>query len=237
MKRLFALIFGVAAAASASAGFTFVANPHASQPGGGGGEWNLYNNGSGRLGIMEYLYGTGNFTRLDDSFEQIWMDGTGPISINAKYAGNTQQLGWRNLGNGVETNIGAPIAANLFPTHSGPSSTVTIGPGVNFAWFIDTNGSENRYSLQSLNFAGADQMVTFLVAGYLATPGDASSYTLYDAPRYVLGFEDIRYADSDKDFNDLVVEVGVGHPIPAPGAALLGVLGLSIAGWAKRRMA
>lgn len=235
MKRIIALMLGVAACAAASADYTYVANPHAANPGGGG-EWNLFDNGSGNAGIMEFLYGVGNFTRWNDDFDQIWTDGSGPVSISAKYAGNTQQFGWRNLGSTAETPIGSPIVQNLYPTHGGPTYSVTIGGAIPFAWFIDTDGSENRYSLESLNYATADQMVTFMVNGYLATPGDINSYTLYsDGPRFVLGFEDIRYASSDKDFNDLVVEVGVGHPIPVPAAATLGLIGLGIAAWVKRR--
>jgi hypothetical protein len=54
---------------------------------------------------------------------------------------------------------------------------------------------------------------------------------------YVLAFEDLVEAVSDKDFTDFVVMVESVNPVPVPAAILLGFLGLGAAGLKLRRFA
>jgi len=56
--------------------------------------------------------------------------------------------------------------------------------------------------------------------------------------QYIVAFEDLRIdLGASADFTDLVVMVESITAIPAPAAVLLGLLGLPMVGWVKRRLA
>ena len=63
----------------------------------------------------------------------------------------------------------------------------------------------------------------------------AGNAQTFDSDDFIIAFEDLAYASSDRDFQDMVVLVQSIMPVPAPGAAALGVLGLCLAGWIRRR--
>lgn len=188
---------------------------------GPGPEWNLYNSGFGThlgSGVLEYLYGAGNFTRVSDSVDSPWSGVSGTMRLNAIYTANNDSLFTAGLS-------GTPVSSAIVsggPAASGtPSrgSTVTTFLPINqpFLFMIEPNATSpvypgvREYSDAALNTfdAGQDHMVTFTVNGYLATPGVAGSFTAFaDGPHYVLGLED----GVDFDFNDLVVEVSGVSP-------------------------
>jgi hypothetical protein len=185
---------------------------------------------------MEYLYGVGNFTRVDDALDTTWSGTSGALRLNAVYTADNNSLYTAAIS-------GTPVSTAILseaPNQSGaPSrgSTLTAFTPVAqpFLFMLHPTGGADWYSAPTLNTSdgGKDHMVTFAVDGYLATPGVASSFTSFtDGTHYVLGFED----GVDFDYQDLVVEVdGVAPTALIPndqgvpdGGSTLAMLGAAL---------
>lgn len=123
--------------------------------------------------------------------------------------------------------------------------------GTNLFGFYLSNEEDNLifYSDSALNDDGDNNMLAFQGVGdsvdvtySLNTSGEAEQgkSSEWGPGEYILAWEDLPLPDnSDKepDYNDLVLMVESLIPVPVPGAVLLGILGLGVAGWKLRKYA
>jgi hypothetical protein len=192
----------------------------------------------GEGGILDILYGWDNLTRVDDrplAGDQVWQNLNGGATVEAKYACFTQVFGYipgATGGSFVElfTVTGQGLAGDLTVTPALPpgEDEYTIPDPASmpiFRWADDPNGTNQApgvwSSRETDNADGRDHMVTWKITG-------SDQEHQNNLGNYVVAWEDLDFrCSTDRDYNDLVVEVSGAAPVPEASTLMLFGSGLS----------
>ena len=181
--------------------------------------------GSGGMGAnLNLVFGTPGLPTTDQRCE----DGIAITSAEAKFAGFSQEFGYDD-GNGyVELFDVTSVGPTGYDVAGGGSHHFT--QGVPWNWVRSGTGSM-YFSEDARNHDQLDHLVTYSITG-LRTSDTVWMLFWEDLPGGLRGS-----GNSDRDFNDLVVEIraNVANVVPVPGAALLGACGMGLVGLVKRR--
>jgi hypothetical protein len=203
----------------------------------GGGSWgstvNLNNNTSGRR-VLDRPDAAG------DVFDQIWA-GQADVTVSTLFWGGKS----RPCDSGrqyfrYDDNVDGSSPINLTGVDD-PGDTVSLSYMASFI-IGDGGGSVGAWSRESLNAStrwdrnNNDRMVTFDVSGLdiYSWNYDNSTSLVSSAiagSAWIVAFD----PGSDGDYQDMLVLIEGASPVPVPGAALLGILGLGAAGTKLRR--
>jgi hypothetical protein len=110
------------------------------------------------------------------------------------------------------------------------------GGAHDFGFFITTPQRHVFFTEDSRN--PPDRPQALIYQGDDRTRINVGGDQLFESDEFIIAFEDLVYrGGSDQDFQDMVVFVESITPVvPAPGAAALGLLGLCMTGWVRRRL-
>ncbi len=159
--------------------------------------------------------------------DQIWTDGIAQASAVAKYAAYSQEFGFDN-GSGYQklfdVNVTGPSGFDI-----AGASAATFSPGSLWQWARSGTGG-TFYSNEASNVDQLDHLVSYQITGASIKPNETVWLLMWeDLPGPLSGMR-----GSDRDFNDLVVEVHA-RIIPVPGSVLLGAVGLAFVATVRRK--
>ncbi|MFA5422602.1 MAG: PEP-CTERM sorting domain-containing protein [Phycisphaerae bacterium] len=164
------------------------------------------------------------YTHEETDVDQIWSDGVLTITAYARYAAYNQSFGWNGGGTGGQNYQELVNQSDI----GGPGHTFEITAGQEFLWGHQAQSRDwwesdkkEWWSRDSENswWGSEDHMVTYYMQG--AGAGEAV---------WMIFIEDEKLCDSDKDYNDFVVEV---RAVPEP--TTIGLIGLGFLALRRRR--
>ena len=191
-----------------------------------------------------YLNSGADGRRIADGHDNIWTGSDVTVTaltvfwngLSTPSDTNAQQLVY-------DTNLSGISPVGLPVDMASVGSSVTFQPNETSFILGDRANTTLAWSRESLNTGFlTDRMLTFDVSNlsiYAWNQLDHAYTTLVRSateagPAYVVTFD----PGQDSDFQDLVVLVEGARPVaPAPGAVVLGSIGLAMVGWLKRRFA
>lgn len=163
---------------------------------------------------------------LANTTDQVWRGSDVTAIARAKWAGNTQSLGYLTSTSSLATNT--PMMPVVGGNFSGTGASTMLPVSGQFR-LSDYSGGVLFDSMDVMNIAGTgsragrrDHMVTYEI-----------KFNNMGTGRYLVMFEDLR--NGDYDFNDLGVELSVVPLPPAAWAGLASLAGLGVAGRIRRR--
>jgi len=169
--------------------------------------------------ILANLFGPpSNYVRIDDSLDNVLAGWHGGSAV-AKYAGNVQNFGYfAGSSGGTFTSLMIVPPTPLgtwFAIPDMPDFRFGINSPDGSGVFFNSNAVENPFL--------GDHMISFEV-----TSGPS-------AGDRIIAWEDLPFNVSDRDYNDLVVQISPLNPIPEPATLVLLGLGSMVLGLVTSR--